>query len=67
MLEALFTTEQAAARLGTTKRTLEAWRYEGGGPVFVKLGGRLVRYRPCDLESFIAAGEQTNTAAAKPQ
>ena len=61
MLEPLLTTDQAAACLGTTKRTLEAWRYEGGGPVFVKLGGRMVRYRPSDLEAFVEAGEQTNT------
>ena len=66
MLEPLLTTEQAAACLGTTRRTLEAWRYEGGGPVFVKLGGRLVRYRPSDLEAFVAAGEQLNTAGGKP-
>jgi hypothetical protein len=39
MLEQLLTTEQAAAFLGTTRRTLEAWRYVGAGPVFVKLRG----------------------------
>ncbi|MEZ5697409.1 MAG: helix-turn-helix domain-containing protein [Sphingomonadaceae bacterium] len=65
-IESLLTTEEAAACLGTTKRTLEAWRYAGGGPVFVKLGGRLVRYRPRDLENFVAAGERLNTGGAAP-
>lgn len=65
MLEPLLTTEQAAACLGTTKRTLEAWRYEGGGPAFVKLGRRLVRYRPRDLEAFIVAGERVNTGGGQ--
>lgn len=64
MLEPLLTTAQAATCLGTTKRTLEAWRYEGGGPVFVKLGGRLVRYRQSDLAAFIDEGTRLNTGGA---
>lgn len=68
MLEPLLTTEQASAYLGTTKRTLEAWRYEkSNGPAFVKLGGRLVRYKPSDLEAFIASGERVNTGGGKPE
>lgn len=66
MLEPLLNTDEAAACLGTTKRTLEAWRTVGSGPAFVKLGGRLVRYRPCDLEAFVAAGARTNTAGGVP-
>ena len=66
MLEPLLTTEQAAAYLGTTKRTLEAWRYERSSVrLFVKLGGRLVRYRPSDLEAFVEAGEQMNTGGGR--
>lgn len=61
MLERLLTTDEAATFLSTTKRTLEAWRYGGGGPVFVKLGGKMVRYRPQDLEAFVSVGERTNT------
>jgi len=66
LLESLKTTEEAAAYLGTTKRTLEAWRYEGGGPVFVKLGGRLVRYRPSDLEKFVEEGARLSTSGGIP-
>ena len=70
MLEQLLTTEQAATYLGTTRRTLEAWRLPGGsggrpGPVFVKVG-RLVRYRPSDLEAFVADGVRTNTGGGVP-
>lgn len=70
MLEQLLTTEQAATYLSTTKRTLEAWRLTGGsggrpGPVFVKVG-RLVRYRPSDLEAFVAEGMRTNTGGGVP-
>lgn len=66
MLEPLLTTEEAASYLATTKRTLEAWRYEGGGPTFVKLGGRMVRYRPRDLEAFVADGQRANTGGGIP-
>lgn len=67
MLEQLLTTEQAAVYLGTTRRTLEAWRYVGAGPVFVKLRGRMVRYRPSDLEAFVAKGARTNTSGGIPE
>lgn len=67
MLEQLLTTEQAAAFLGTTKRTLEAWRYVGAGPVFVKLRGRMVRYRPSDLETFVTNAARTNTSDGRPE
>jgi hypothetical protein len=62
MLDRLLTTDEAATFLSTTRRTLEAWRYAGGGPVFVKLGGKMVRYRPQDLEAFVSGGERTNTS-----
>lgn len=42
--EALLTEGEAAALLAVSKRTLQAWRLKGGGPVFVRCG-RAVRYR----------------------
>ena len=66
MLEPLLTTDEAAALLGTTRRTLETWRCSGAGPVFVKLRDRMVRYRPTDLEAFIGAGTRTNTSGGIP-
>lgn len=61
----LLTTEQAAAFLGLSPRTLEDWRLRGGGPVFRKLGSRLVRYSPSDLTAFIETSARANTGGAR--
>lgn len=53
-------TKEAAAYIGLTKATLEAWRCRGGGPVFLKLG-KAVRYRQADLEAFIESRLRKNT------
>ena len=42
-------------------RTLQRWRLEGDGPVYVKLG-RLVRYRKSDLDALPAARVCTSTS-----
>ena len=66
MSERLLTTTQAAERLGTSPRTLEDWRLRGGGPVFHKIGRRLVRYSPADLDDFLDKGARVNTGGALP-
>ena len=66
MTERLLTTTEAAERLGTTRRTLEAWRLTGEGPTYRKLGLRMVRYAPEDLATFIDAGARQNTAGGVP-
>ena len=38
-------------RLGVSCRTLERWRWQGVGPKFIKIGGR-VKYRLSDIEEF---------------
>lgn len=48
--------EEAAAILGTTPATLRNWRYRGEGPISFKVG-RLVRYRPEELERWLRARE----------
>jgi hypothetical protein len=53
----------AAARLSVTAETLERWRGAGQGPRFVKLTNKTIRYRPEDLEAFIAH-VQASTATA---
>ncbi len=55
---------QLAARLGLSVSTLRNWRVTRRGPVFVKLGARAVRYRPADVERFIADGERVSPDAA---
>jgi predicted DNA-binding protein (UPF0251 family) len=43
--------KELARRWGISHRTLERWRYTGQGPVFLKLGGRVL-YRLADVETF---------------
>lgn len=40
-----------AKRWGISEASLERWRCEGIGPVYLKLTGR-IRYRLCDIESY---------------
>jgi hypothetical protein len=48
-LDALLNEQQAANFLGFTNRALQAWRMRGGGPAFVKVSARAIRYRRRDL------------------
>ncbi len=43
---------EAARILHCTRSALRRWRLERRGPPFVRIG-RLIRYRPSDLEEFI--------------
>jgi hypothetical protein len=58
----LLTPAQAAEVLGIPEGTLAQWRSQRRGPVFIKLEGRLVRYRARDLESYVA-GRVVETVA----
>ena len=58
MIERLLTTAEAAARLHIGKHTLEVWRMRGEGPVYRKVGGRLVRYAEADLDGFLTDAER---------
>lgn len=44
---------EAARRIGVSVRTLQAWRQRGGGPRYVKISSRAIRYRPSDLDLWI--------------
>lgn len=46
------TETEAAARLGLKVATLRAWRNQGRGPAYVRLG-RAIRYLSNDLDEFI--------------
>jgi hypothetical protein len=59
--ETLLSTVEAGAILGVSPRTLEDWRLRGGGPMFRKIGQRLVRYLYTDLSEFIAKAARANT------
>ena len=53
--DTLLTERQAARMLAVTTRALQAWRYRGGGPPFIRISSRLIRYRQCDLHEWIAS------------
>ena len=53
---------EAASYLNLSPRTLENWRYRGGGPKYARLGSRLVVYRREDLDDFISERVVTSTS-----
>ena len=48
-LDRLINEIEAAHFLGYGARCLQNWRIRGGGPAFIKVSGRSIRYRRRDL------------------
>lgn len=65
-LDPMLTETQAAAYLGYQPRTLAAWRYKGGGPVFVCVSRTSIRYRRSDLEAWIEERRRRSTSDPGP-
>ncbi len=65
-VEELLNTPGAARVLGMRPSALENWRCTGGGPPFVRIGSRAIRYRPEDLERFIQERLRRSTSDAGP-
>lgn len=55
-----FDQKRLADRWLISPRTLEQWRWQGRGPRYLKIGGRVI-YRPSDVEAFEAANLHANT------
>lgn len=55
---------QAAAILGLSRRTLQAWRVSGAGPVYRKIGCRVL-YAEADIADFIAASRRHHTSETR--
>src|SRR6266436_3749260 len=55
-----------AQRWSLSPRTLEQWRWQGRGPRYLKIGGRVV-YRLSDIEAFEAARLHSNTIGPDEQ
>ena len=53
--------EEAADRLGVRPSTLANWRWKGGGPRYLRVGGR-IRYRLCDLADWLDVQARTSTS-----
>ena len=49
-----------AERWLISPRTLEQWRWQGRGPRYLKIGGRVI-YRLSDIEAFEAVSLHANT------
>jgi predicted DNA-binding transcriptional regulator AlpA len=60
----LLTEEEVALHLHVSLAALRRWRLEGRGPRFIKVSA-LVRYRPEELEQWLAS-RPTGGAAADP-
>ena len=56
---------EAATRLGVESSTLANWRWNGSGPAYLKVGGR-VRYRLSDLADWLDQQTRTSTSAGSP-
>lgn len=58
----LVTEHEAADMLCYSVRALQNWRHRGGGPRFVKVSARSVRYRIADLLDWIDARTVAHTS-----
>ena len=54
---------EAARYTGLSKSTLDKLRVYGGGPIYIKLGKRVV-YDGADLEAWLASKKVANTSQA---
>lgn len=61
-LNGLINEREASAFLGYTTRALQNWRQRGGGPLYVRVSGRSIRYRRRDLVVWIEARLKTSTS-----
>ena len=66
-MQSFLNKQEVSKRLNVSVATLRRWRLEKRGPTFIKVGS-LVRYRPEDLDSWVAAlqtgGDPTGGAVA---
>ena len=65
-LDQLLNQRQAASLIGVSERTLECWRCRGGGPPFVKISRRAVRYRRQAEELPILRGATQHSHRSLP-
>lgn len=61
-LDRLINENEAAAFIGYSVRALQGWRVKGGGPKFVKVSARSIRYRRRDLIDWAEARLCSNTS-----
>ena len=64
--EVYLTEKQAAAKLNLSPKGLQAWRLRGGGPDFVRISCRCVRYRESVIDAWAMARECKSTSDPGP-
>ncbi len=64
--DALLYTVEAAFLLGLSPRTLEALRLRGGGPPYIQVTPKAVRYRRRDLDAWLDARQRVSTSDPGP-
>jgi phage terminase Nu1 subunit (DNA packaging protein) len=62
----LMNEKEAAELLGFAVRTLQTWRSRGGGPPFIGVSSRCVRYQREDLLAWIAERRRLSTSDRGP-
>lgn len=61
-MQSFLNEQEVSKRLNVSVATLRRWRLEKRGPMFIKVGS-LVRYRPEDLDLWVAALPTGGTVA----
>ena len=64
---ALIDEKAAAEFIGVTDRTMQAFRQRGGGPRYVVISARCIRYRRIELREWAEARLRTSTADSGPE
>ena len=65
--DCLLTERHAADFLNVTTRALQAWRQRSGGPAFIRISSRCIRYRRHELIEWADARLKTSTTADQPE
>ncbi len=63
-LDQLLNEQEAAKSLSYSVRALQNWRLRGGGPKYVKVSARSIRYRRRDLIRWIETRTRANSSEA---
>ena len=64
--EVFLTEKQAATKLNMSPKGLQAWRLRGGGPRFVKISARCIRYKESEIDSWAQSLERESTSDPGP-
>ena len=65
--QALINEGEAAEFINQSKRTIQGYRYRGGGPLYIRLSRRCVKYRRIDLRRWAEARLRSSTSDAGPE